>query len=85
VRESGRFAQKLVRVDDEGELVTEPVPIMEGDVIAEGIGSQLGATPVDHLAFIVRTARDHLWGEQCDHAGALFYCPVCGHRMTEVP
>ena len=64
-------------------MVTEPVPIMEGEVIAEGIGSQLGGTPVDHIAFIVRTIRDHLWGAQCDHAGALFYCPKCGRRINE--
>lgn len=81
--ESGRFARRLVRVDDDGSMVTEPVPIMEGDVIAEGIDSQLGQTPVDHIAFVVRTIRDHLWGAQCDHAGALFYCPKCGQRMSE--
>jgi hypothetical protein len=81
--ESGRFARRLVQVDDGGAIVTEPSPIMEGDVIAEGIDSQLGETPVDHIAFIVRTIRDYLWGAQCDHAGALFYCPKCGQRMSE--
>ena len=55
-------------------MVTEPVPIMEGEVIAEGTGSQLGGAPVDHIAFIVRTIRDHLWGAQCDHADALWNC-----------
>lgn len=85
LRESGRFAQRLARMGEDGKPVTEPVPIREGDVIAEGIDSQLGATPIDHIAFIVWTIRDHLWGGQCDHAGALFYCPKCGHRMTEAP
>ena len=80
--ESGRVAQRLVRVAENGGLVTEPVPIMEGEVIAEGIDSQQGASPVEHIAFIVQTIRDHLWGAQCDHAGALLYCPKCGHRMT---
>ncbi|MGH7734993.1 MAG: hypothetical protein ACREOE_15230 [Gemmatimonadales bacterium] len=63
--ESGRFARRLLRLDDEGSMVTEPVPIMEGEVIAEGTGLQLGGTPVDHIASIVRTIRDHLWSAQC--------------------
>jgi hypothetical protein len=50
-------------------------------VIAEGIDSQLGVTPVDHLDFIVRTIRRYLWAAQCDHAGALFYCPKGGIPM----
>lgn len=82
IQESGRFARRLVRVAEDGGLITEPVPVMEGEVIAEGLESQLGATATEHIAFIVRTIRDHLWGLQCDHAGALFYCPKCGHRMT---
>jgi hypothetical protein len=69
-------------VAEDGELVTEPVPIMEAGVIAEGTDAQLGASPMEYIAFIVQTIRDHLWGAQCDHAGALFYCPKCGHRMT---
>ena len=81
--ESGHFAKRLVRVDDDGSMITEPVPIMEGDIVAEGIDSQLGATPVDHISFVIRTIRDHLWGAQCDHAGALFYCPKCGRRIDE--
>jgi hypothetical protein len=80
--DSGRVAQRLVRVAEDGGLVTEPVPIMEGEVIAEGIDTQLGTSSVEHIAFIVQTIRDHLWDAQCDHAGALFYCPKCGHRMT---
>jgi hypothetical protein len=82
LQDNGRFAQRLVRVSEDGELVTEPVPVMEGEVIAEGIDSQLGATAEEHIAFIVRTISDHLWRAQCDHAGALFYCPKRGHRMT---
>jgi hypothetical protein len=81
--ESGEFAQRFVEVAGDGSLVTEPVPIMEGEVIAEGIDSQLGATPVEHIGFIVRTIRDRLWEAQCDHRGALFYCPKCGQRMSE--
>jgi hypothetical protein len=59
---SGRYAQRLVRVGEDGEFITEPVPIMEGEVIAEGAESDLGAGPVDHIAFVVRTIRDHLRG-----------------------
>ena len=76
---SGRFAERVVDVRD-GEFVTEPEPILEGTVIAEGADSQLGTTPVDHLAFIVTTIRDHLWARECDHAGALLFCPKCGQR-----
>lgn len=82
LRESGRFARRLVEVAENGDFITEPVPVMEGDVIAEGIDSQLGVTAEEHIALIVRTIRDHLWGVQCDHAGALFYCPKCGRRMS---
>ena len=80
--ESGRFARRLLGTDDAGGMVTEPVPIMEGEVIAEGLDSQLGPTPVDHVAFIVRTIRDHQREARCDHAGALSYCPKCGRRMN---
>jgi len=83
LRENGRFAQRLVRVADDGGLVTEPVPVTEGDIIAEGTDSQLGATATGHIAFIVRTVRDHLRRTQCDHAGAARFCPHCGHRTTE--
>ena len=85
LRESGRFAQRVVGTSEDGGLVTEPVPLMEGDMLAEGTDSVLGETPAEHIAFIVQTVRDHLWRTQCDHAGALFYCPKCGHRMTEAP
>jgi hypothetical protein len=76
---SGQFAERVVDVRD-GEFVTEPEPILEGTVIAKGVDSQLGTTPVDHLAFIVTTVRDHLWARECDHAGALLFCPKCGQR-----
>jgi hypothetical protein len=76
---TGRYADRVVGVRD-GEFVTEPEPILEGTVIAEGVDSQLGPTPVDHLAFIVTTIRDHLWARECDHAGALLFCPKCGRR-----
>jgi hypothetical protein len=60
MRESGGFARRLMRVADDGGMVTEPVPIMESEVIAEGIDSQLGATAAEHIGFIVRMIRDHL-------------------------
>jgi hypothetical protein len=52
-----------------------------GGVIAEGAGNQLGTTPTEHIAFIVAKIRDHLLAARCDHAGALSFCPQCGHRM----
>jgi hypothetical protein len=74
-----RFADRVVGVRD-GEFRTKPEPILEGAAIAEGVDSQLGTTPVDHLAFIVTTIRDHLWARECDHVGALLFCPKCGRR-----
>jgi hypothetical protein len=78
---SGRYAQRLLRVGEGGELVTEPVPIMEGEVIARGTDSDLGAAPADHIAFVVRTIRDHVRGVSCEHHGARLFCPDCGERM----
>ena len=78
---SGRYAQRLVRVGEDGSFVTEPVPIMEGEVIARGSDSDLGAALVDHIAFVVRTIRDHLRGVGCEHHGARLFCPDCGQRM----
>lgn len=81
---NGRFANRLVDFGEDGEPRTEPVPLTEGEVIAEGTDTELGDTPVEHLAHIVRKVRDHLWARDCDHAGALFFCPKCGTR-TDVP
>jgi hypothetical protein len=78
---SGRYAQRLIRVDDEGKFVTEPVPIMEGEVIARGTASDLGAAPVDHIAFVVRKIRDHLRSIGCEHRGARLFRPDCGRRI----
>lgn len=78
---SGRFAERLTDVSDDGELFTEPVELQEGEVISEGVESQLGDGPVEHLDFVVRTIRDHLGACRCDHVGALFFCPRCGRRM----
>lgn len=78
---SGRYAQRLVRVGEDGTFVTEPVPIIEGEAIARGAESDLGAEPVDHIAFVVRTIRDHLRGVGCEHHGARLFCPDCGQRM----
>jgi hypothetical protein len=80
---SGRYAQHLVRVGEDGTFVTEPVPIMEGEVIARGADSDLGAAAVDHIAFVVRTIRDHLCGIGCEHNGARLFCPDCGQRMNK--
>lgn len=78
---NGHFAHRVVETDDTGGLVTEPVEMEEGTVIAEGIDTQLGTSPIDHITFIVRTIRDHLFAQQCAHPGALFFCPACGTRM----
>jgi hypothetical protein len=79
LRETGHFTR---RAAGDGTPVPGPEPILAGDVIAEGVDTQLGATPTEHISFIVRRVRDHLWAAQCDHSGALFYCPKCGHRMS---
>lgn len=55
--------------------------ITEGEVIADGLAGMLGSTPVEHLDFIVRAIREHLWQRSCTHGGALLYCPRCGTRM----
>ena len=78
---AGKYAQRLLRVDEGGKFVTELVPVMEGEVIARGADSDLGAAPVDHIAFVVRTIRDHLRGVSCEHHGARLFCPDCGQRM----
>lgn len=82
---TGRFVEKLTNVRADGEPVTEPVPITAGTVIADGVESQLGTSPVEHIAFIVRTIRDHLRSQACGHFGALFFCPKCGLRMDQLP
>jgi hypothetical protein len=60
------------------------VPIMEGELIAQGVDTDLGSTPVEHIAFIVRTIRDHLRGVGCDHEGARLFCADCGRRIGKV-
>jgi len=77
---SGHFANRVVEFKED-EVITEPVPIKEGEVIAEGVDGELGKTAVDHIDFIVRKIRDHVWGLTCDHFGSLFFCPKCGQRM----
>jgi hypothetical protein len=77
---NGRFAQRFVGTDEAGEMVTEPVELTEGTESAQCVEAALGETTIDHLAFIVRTIRDHVTGEKCPHAGALVYCPTCGVR-----
>jgi len=79
---TGRFANRIVGTNSDGGFETEPESINEGRVIAEGSYSQLPTGTLAHLEFIVRTIRDYLFAETCDHAGALFYCPQCGKRMS---
>jgi hypothetical protein len=78
---NGHFANRFVTWGDDGEMVTEPVAMEDGTVIAEGVDTQLGESAVDHIAFIVQTIRDHLFAGQCRHEGSLFFCPACGKRM----
>jgi hypothetical protein len=80
---SGRYAQRLAGVADDGEFVTEPVPVMEGEIIACGDESSLGDGPADHIAFIIQTIRDHLRRVCCGHDGARMFCPGCGQRTAE--
>lgn len=41
---SGRYAQRLVRVGEDGTFVTEPVPIVEGEAVGQpGYYEDLGA------------------------------------------
>ncbi len=81
LKPTGRFVERVVSVGDDGEIATEPEQVMEGQAIAEGVDGQLGASPVDHLAFIVTRIREHLRGEVCRHDGARLYCPDCGRRV----
>ncbi len=80
---NGRFANRVVGTSADGELVTEPVELESGAVIAEGADSDLGAGAVAHLAFIVRTIREHLRRGACSHEDAARFCPDCGARVGE--
>jgi len=78
---TGREAQRVVGTGPDGELLTEPVDMTEGAVIAEGLDTALGHTALEHLEFIVRTIREHVAGEACSHQGAINFCPTCGSRV----
>ena len=80
---TGDFTNRLIGVDDDGRIVTEPVAIERGEVIAEGLDDALGSTPVDHPSNIVRMARRHFGQQQCGHPGDVFFCAVCGARVDE--
>jgi hypothetical protein len=80
---SGRYAHRLVRTDEDGSFITEPVPIMEGEVIARGCDSDLGGAPVDHIAYVVLTIRDYLRRSDCGHHRARLFCPDCGQRTDQ--
>lgn len=75
---NGRFASKLIGTGEDDGLLTEPVAQRDGTVIAQGVDSALGETSVDHLAFIVRTIREHLTLRTREHAGAGTFCPSFG-------
>lgn len=78
---SGRFVERVTSVGDDGDIATEPEEVTEGAAIGEGVDGELGASPVDHLAFIVTRIREHLRAEACHHDGARLYCPDCGRRV----
>lgn len=77
----GHFAERVVEVKPGGDMVTEPVELTSGPVIARGVEEDLGASAVDHLAFIVRRVRAHFRGESCTHPDARRFCPDCGRDM----
>ena len=79
---NGTFANRLVGTSVDGELVTEPVELTSGPVIAQGDESELGNGAVTHLAFIVDTVRTHLTRAACTHDRAEQYCPSCGERLN---
>jgi hypothetical protein len=78
---TGRSAARLVDTGPDGEMLTEPVETTQGEVIAEGVASALGDTAIAHLEFIVRTIREYITGECCQHLGAINFCPTCGTRV----
>jgi hypothetical protein len=78
---SGRFATRVVGANEQGQPVTEQVEMAEGEVIADGLAGALGPAATEHLDFIVRIIREHLWRRSCTHGGAFLYCPRCGARM----
>lgn len=81
----GHIAQRYVGTGADGEMITEPVELTSGPVIAEGFEGQLGDTAVDHLAFIVRTVRGFIRGESCLHPLARAFCADCGAAMDVPP
>lgn len=80
LRPDGRFARRIVRWSADGEWETEQTELTSGDVIARGVLEDLGDDAVERLSFIVRTVRDRLRREACDHADARAWCPDCGER-----
>lgn len=62
-------------------MLTEPVELTSGPVIAQGDESSLGDNALAHLAFIVDTVRTHLTRAACTHERAEQYCPSCGDRV----
>ena len=76
IEPSGRYANRLVDVGDDGVPRTEPVEMEEGDVIARGLDTDLGATPTDHLAFVVRAVRDESVASPVRSRGNVVLLPV---------
>lgn len=95
LRPSGRFANALIGTDDDGEMVTEPRELEEGDVVAEGTTTddRYGQTPVERAEYIVTAIRDHLRRVTCPVHTArrrdlqlqfgqeARFCPACGTRL----
>jgi hypothetical protein len=78
---TGHQAQRVIGTGPDGELLTEPVEMTAGTVIAEGLDTALGQTAPEHLEFIVGKIREHVIGETCSHHGAINFCPTCGCRV----
>lgn len=76
----GYFAQRWVRTEADGEMVTEPVELTSGPEIAHGVESDLGMRAVDRLEFILRQVRGFIRAESCSHRNARTFCPDCGVR-----
>lgn len=77
----GTFVDRYVGRSEDGEMITEPVELTSGEIIAEGMEGALGDGPVEHLRFIVETVRAHLNQTTCTHPRAERYCPACGARV----
>ena len=62
LRPCGHTAQAFVGTRDDGEILTEPRDILQGNTITTGTTNVAGygTTPLKRVAFLARTIRDHL-------------------------